>query len=167
MARTYFPLTTPSQRRLLFETWQATGDIAQACQVAHVGRRTFYYWKPRFLAEGYAGLEHFGSHVPHHPHQTAPDVVAQVIALKEEQPGWGKQRLADELAKAQNWVPLVSPNTVKRILRDAGLWSAPAVPAKKGGRLARTGRPTSLARPLLEISASSPPRTRRRNACPP
>ena len=42
MARTYFPLTTPSQRRLLFETWQATGDVEQACRVAHVGRRTFY-----------------------------------------------------------------------------------------------------------------------------
>ena len=63
MARTYFPLTTPSQRRLLFETWQATGDVAQACRVAHVGRRTFYYWKPRFCAEGYASLERFGSRV--------------------------------------------------------------------------------------------------------
>jgi hypothetical protein len=41
MTRTYFPLTTASQRRLLFETWQATGDVAHACAVAHVGRRTF------------------------------------------------------------------------------------------------------------------------------
>ena len=147
MARTYFPLTTPSQRRLLFETWQATGNIEQACRVAHVGRRTFYYWKPRFLAEGYAGLEQFASHVPHHPHRTAPAVVVQVITLKREQPTWGKQRLADELAKGQGWVPLVSPNTVKRILRDAGMWPEPALPAKKGGRPARTGPPTSPAKP--------------------
>ncbi len=42
MARTSVPLTTPSQRRLLCETWQTTGDGARACQVAHVGRRTFY-----------------------------------------------------------------------------------------------------------------------------
>lgn len=28
------------------------------------------------------------------------------------------------MAKANNWVPLVSPNTVKRILKDAGLWEA-------------------------------------------
>ncbi len=41
-AGVYFPLTTPSQRRLLFETWEATGDVALACRTAHVGRRTFY-----------------------------------------------------------------------------------------------------------------------------
>jgi transposase len=147
MARTYFPLTTPSQRRLLFETWQATGSVEQACRVAHIGRRTFYYWKPRFLAEGYAGLEQFGSRVPHQPHRTAPAVEAQVIALKQEQPSWGKQRLADELAQAHGWVPLVSPNTVKRILRDAGLWAEPAPSAKRGDRVVRTAPRTSPARP--------------------
>ena len=137
MARTHFPLTTPSQRRLWFETWQATGNVAQACQVAHVGRRTFYYWKPRFLAAGYAGLERFASHAPHQPHRTPPAVVAQVIALRQEQPEWGKQRLTDELAKGHGWVPLVSPSTVKRILRAAGLWSEPALPVKKDLLLSR------------------------------
>jgi len=33
-------------------------------------------------------------------------------------------------------VPLVSPNTVKRILRDAGLWREPAPPEKRGGPVA-------------------------------
>lgn len=55
--RTYFRPTTAAQRRLLFETWEATGDIDCACQAAHMGRRTFYYWKPRFVAGGYAALE--------------------------------------------------------------------------------------------------------------
>jgi hypothetical protein len=149
MARTHFPFTTPSQRRLLFETWQATGDVAHACELAHVGRRTFYYWKPRFLAAGYPGLERFASRAPHHPHQTAPVVVERVLALRQQQPAWGKQRLADELAKAQGWVPLVSPNTVKRILRAAGLWPAPAPPEKRGDPAARTGPPTSLAKPSM------------------
>lgn len=147
MARTYFPLTTPSQRRLLFETWQATGSVAQACQVAHVGRRTFYYWKPRFVTGGYAALEQFGSRVPHRTRRTAPAVAERVIALKEEQPSWGKRRLAEELAKVQGWVPLVSPNTVKRILRDAGLWPEPGRSGKRVGRAARTAPPTSPAKP--------------------
>jgi hypothetical protein len=147
MARTYFPLTTPSQRRLLFETWEATGDVAHACRVAHVGRRTFYYWKPRFLADGYAGLEQFASRAPAHPHRTAPAVEEQVIALRREQPTWGKRRLAEELAKAHAWVPLVSPGTVKRILCDAGLWSEPPPAAKRGGHAARTARPTNPAKP--------------------
>jgi hypothetical protein len=35
------------------------------------------------------------------------------------------------MAKANNWVPLVSPNTVKRILRDAELWPERGVGEKK------------------------------------
>jgi len=53
----HFRSTTPAQRRLLFETWQATGDVEAACASAPVGRRTFYSWKGRFEAGGYAALE--------------------------------------------------------------------------------------------------------------
>lgn len=134
--RTYFPLTTASQRRLLFQTWEATGDVAVACQRAHVGRRTFYYWKPRFITGGYDALERFASRAPKHPSRVAAEIERQVIALHQQHPEWGKQRLADELAKAHGWVPLVSPNTVKRILRDAGLWVEPRPAAKRGGRRA-------------------------------
>ena len=146
MARTHFPHTTPSQRRLLFETWEATGDVDEACRVAHMGRRTFYYWKPRFEAGGYAALERFESRAPHRPHRTAPAVEGRVVALRREQPAWGRRRLADELARANGWVPLVSPGTVRRILREAGLWPEPGPPAQRGGPVARTGRPTSRAR---------------------
>jgi hypothetical protein len=124
----------------VFETWQATGNVAQACQ------RTFYYWKPRFLAGGYPALEKFASQVPHHLHRTAPAVVAQVIALRQEQLGWGKRRLAAELAKGQGWMPLVSPSTVQRILRAAGLLPEAAAPEKRG-QPARTGPPPSPAKP--------------------
>jgi Homeodomain-like domain len=149
MVRTHFPCTTPSQRRLLFETWQATEDVERACRVAHVGRRTFYYWQPRFLLGSYPALEACASRAPQHPCRTEAAVAEQVIALRQQQPTWGKQRLADELAKANQWIPLVSPNTVKRILRDAGLWSEPAPAVKKGGRVARAARPRSLARPSM------------------
>jgi hypothetical protein len=62
--RIHFPLTTPQQRRLLFETWEATGDVDLACRTAHVGRSTFYYWKPRFTAGCYTALEAFASRAP-------------------------------------------------------------------------------------------------------
>ncbi len=135
MARTHFPQTTPSQRRLLFKTWEATGNVDQACRVAHVGRRTFYYWKPRFQDGGYAALATFASRARHDPGRIAPAVEQQVVAVRRQHPAWGQQRLADELAKTNGWVPLVSPNTVTRILRDAGLW-VPRRPEKKGGHLA-------------------------------
>lgn len=130
--RTHFPLTTASQRRLLFETWEATGNVDLACQTAHVSRRLFYVWKPRFLAGGYPALEQFASRAPKRTRRSAPEVEQQVIALRQAHPTWGKARLAAELAKANSWVPLVSPNTVKRILRDAGLWPEPAPRQKRG-----------------------------------
>jgi len=130
--RIHFPLTTAQQRRLLFETWEATGDVDLACRTAHVGRRTFYVWKPRFLAGGYAALSQFASRAPKRTRRTDPAVEQQVIELRQQHPAWGRQRIAVELAKANGWVPLVSPNTVKRILCDAGLWATQQQGAKKG-----------------------------------
>jgi len=147
MHRPYFRPTTAAQRRLLFETWAATGDVDRACQTAHVGRRTFYYWKPRFAAGGVAALETFASRARRTPSRVPAAVEAQVIATRQQHPDWGKQRIADELTKGNTWVPLVTPNTVKRILQDAGLWSGPAAPAQKGGHRAPTAPPSSPARP--------------------
>jgi trehalose utilization protein len=145
--RGHFPRTTPSQRRLLFETWEATGDIARACHTAHMGRRTFYYWKPRFAAGGCAALASFRKPVARAVRRTPAAVAERVIQARRQHPDWGKRRLADELAKGNNWVPLVSPNTVKRILREAGLWAPPAAPAQKGGRATPAAPPSSPARP--------------------
>lgn len=125
----HFPLTTAQQRRLLFETWEATGNVTRACRTAHVGRRTFYYWKSRFNHGGYAALDQFASAAPKQPARIAPAIEAQVVALHTDHPAWGKRRIADELAKAHAWQRVVSPNTVRRILRDHGRW--PAVDTKK------------------------------------
>ena len=130
--RIHFPLTTAQQRRLLFETWEATGDVFLACRTAHVGRSTFYVWKPRFDAGGYAALDQFASRAPKRIRRVADPIAQQVSALRQQHPDWGKQRLADELAKVNGWRPLISPNTVKRILHDAGLWISES-PGQKGG----------------------------------
>jgi len=145
--RIHFPLTTAQQRRLLFETWEASGNVTLACRTAHVGRRTFYYWKPRFEQGSYAALEHFAPMAPKQPHRTDPTIEEQVVALRQEHPAWGKQRIADQLAKANNWVPLISPNTVKRILRTAGLWATRVAPAKKGASQPSLARQKKAAKP--------------------
>lgn len=131
--RTYFPSTTAQQRRLLFEVWEETGNREEAYRRAHVSQSTFYNWKPLFEAGGYTALEATSSHAPHQPHQTPPAIEVQVVEVRRQHPEWGKRRIADELAKGNNWVPLVSPNTVKRILYDAGLWPEAENQAKKGG----------------------------------
>ncbi len=120
--RTYFSPTTRQQRHLLFTTWEETGSVTEACAKAHVSRQTFYNWKPRFEEGGYEALNECRSHAPKNPNRIGTDVEAQVIEMRRERAKWGKQRIADELAKRNSWVSVVSANTVKRILLDAGLW---------------------------------------------
>lgn len=134
--RTYFPPTTPQQRKLLFETWEATGSIVAACRKAHVGRGTFYYWKPRLEADGYTGLEAYQPKGPETGSVGASaEVKHQVIELRRVHADWGKHRIADEFAKSNNWVPVVSPNTVRRILAEAGLWGVePRGPKKASAK---------------------------------
>ena len=131
MTRIYYPRTTVSQRKLLFKTWEATNNVAKACSAARVSERTFYNWKPRFEAGGYEALEQFASHAPKQPNRTPEKIAREVIELRRQNGSWGKQRIADELAKKNNWTPVISPNTVKRILQDAGLWQQPESTAPK------------------------------------
>ena len=145
--RTYFPRTTAQQRQLLFEVWEETRDRDEACRRAHVSVGTFYVWKPRFEAGGYEALKMLQSLAPKVHYQTPPEIEADVVAMRQEHSDWGKRRIADELAKGNNWVPLVSPNTVKRILKDAGLWPQAESGAKKGGQRAVSAQPKRQASP--------------------
>jgi len=129
--RTYYGYSTYQQRKLLFEIWEKTGAVIQACQKAHVSRRLFYYWKSRIDEKGYAGLEKFDSRAAHHPNKKDERIEQKVLDLKNGNADWGKRRIAEELAKANNWTPLVSANTVRRILRSAGLWSGSGEGEKK------------------------------------
>jgi transposase len=119
---TYFGFSTAQQRKLLFETWEETGSVTQACQKARVSRGLFYYWKRRFDADGYAGLEMFESRVAHKLNYKDQAIAQRVVDLRKQHLDWGKVRISQEMARANNWVPIVSPNTVKRILQDAELW---------------------------------------------
>lgn len=119
---TYFGFTTSQQRKLLFEVWEATQNIEEACRQARVSQRLFYYWKPRFEKDGYDGLETFGSRVAHKLNKKDEAIEKKVVELRRANPDWGKLRISQEMAKVNKWVEVVSPNTVRRMLRDADLW---------------------------------------------
>jgi transposase len=128
---TYFGFTTVQQRKLLFQTWQETGSVTRACQIAHVSRGTFYHWKPRFDQKGVAGLEEHESRVAHKLNRKAEAIEQQVVELRRQHPDWGKMRIANEMTKQNNWVAIVSVNTVKRILQEAHLWPEQARSGRK------------------------------------
>ena len=139
--RPYFRPTTPQQRHLLFETWLATGNVAEACARARVSLRTFYYWRPRFEEGGFAALAEERSHAPKNPSRIAPDIVAQIIDLKQTHPDWGKLRIAKHIVRQNESIASLSPNTVRRVLIDAGLWPSSATPSHD----IRSGRTSSSA----------------------
>ena len=129
--RTYYGFTTAQQRKLLFEVWEKTKDIEKACQQARVSQRMFYYWKPRFKQFGYAGLEKFASRVAHKLNYKDKAIENQVIEMKLDNPDWGKARISHEMAKGNNWVAIVSPNTVRRMLETAGMWTGKVANGEK------------------------------------
>jgi len=133
LKRTYFRPTRAQQRRLLFETYEQTHDIDQACAVAHVARRTFFYWQRRYRAGGYAALEQELSRAPHKTRisPTPAGTVQAVIAYRQAHPGHGYRRIAAEIKKAHNWQAVISPTQVRRILLAAGLVPTAAVAQPK------------------------------------
>lgn len=124
----YYSTTSSSQRKMMFEIWQETNNVSKACRRARVSRAAFYYWKPRFEIDGYAGLEEPRSHAPHNPAKISPEIACKIIELKKSHPEWGRVRISDELMKMNNWKRPVSDSTVRRILISEGL-----MPSKKAG----------------------------------
>jgi transposase len=131
--RIYYPKTTLSQRRLLFQVWEETQDVAEACRQARTSKSTFYYWKARFETGGYEGLKEVEKTGPSRGIRVAESIQEKVVAMKKRQPEWGKRRIADELAKENSWVPLISANGVRRILVENGLWPEQGDEVKKKG----------------------------------
>ena len=121
--RPYFRPTTVQQRRLLFETYEATHDVREACGTAHVGRGTFYYWWPRYQAGGYEALEQELSRAPHRTRipPIAEAIVEEVIAYKQAQPQAGYRSVANGIRQAHQYQPVIGPTKVRRILLAAGL----------------------------------------------
>ncbi len=117
--KVYFGETTKQQRILLFETYEFTGNVTESCKKARVSRTVFYHWFPRFESEGYAGLEKPLSRAPHNPDKTPEAIEENVQSMKSAHPNWGKLRIAQELTKENNWEPVISPNTVQRIVKES------------------------------------------------
>jgi hypothetical protein len=118
---------------LLFESYEQTGSVAQACATAHVGRGTFYYWWPRFKSGGYPALEQEQSRAPHRTRipRLAEAIVQEVIAYKQAHPEAGYRTVANGVRQAHDWQPGVGPTKVRQILIEAGLVVKPsAAPAK-------------------------------------
>lgn len=96
--------------------------IADLCRQFGISRKTGYKWLAR-AATGQPLTDR--SRRPHtSPRQIAPDLEAQVLALREQHPAWGGRKLHHRLVAAGvDAVP--APSTITDVLRRAGMLAVP------------------------------------------
>src|SRR5665811_486039 len=105
-----------------------TSSMTTLCRRFGVARKTAYKWVARYRAGGAEALMDQSRRPSTSPHQTPPDLAAQVLALAEEHPTWGGKKLHFAL-RDDGMDPLPAPSTITKILRRAGrLRDVPVAP---------------------------------------
>ncbi len=88
--------------------------VSEAARRFGASRITVRKWRDRYQAEGPRGLADRSRAPKHIPHKTSERTAKRLLALRDQYPGWGPERLA-------MYFPLgCSPSAAARILRQAG-----------------------------------------------
>lgn len=117
-APVHYRSTTADQRCLLFNTVEQSDNVSAAARRAHVGRGTYYYWQPRYEAEGLAGLASERSRAPHHPRipATSAEVQTEVLAYHRAYPTEGCRRIAHAINQAHHWQKVIGHTKVHELV---------------------------------------------------
>lgn len=96
--------------------------ITELCRQYGVSRKTAYKWLRRFKKQGMSGLVDRSKRPKSSPLRVKPEIVLEVVRLKQKHRNWGPKKLVVLLAKSG--VPpedLPSRSTMCRILYSSGL----------------------------------------------
>ena len=109
---------TPEQKLLLLDTWKRSGlTMGVFEKLVGINKHTIYLWNKRFKELGPEGLMNRprgtgnGSQLPDLTKRT-------ILMLKEDNPGYGCQRISDMLARGPALA--ASASSVARVLHEAG-----------------------------------------------
>lgn len=136
--------TGPMDERLRFIAAISGGDgleMAEACRLFGISRKSGYKWLERYKAGGPAGLEDRSRAPKKSPWAIDAEVSAVVVAARNAHPTWGPRKLLDWLRPRQPKLQLPAASSVGDLLKRQGL-----VQARK--RRLRTEHPK---RPLLHV----------------
>ncbi len=112
---------TLQQKRTLITVYQQTGNMTLAMREAGIrSPRTAYLWWNRFSEAGEAALQPH-SHARNTQNRLPDPIVEQICQLRQQQPHWGRRRIADELAQYYGQ-QVASPASVEAVLRRADMW---------------------------------------------
>jgi transposase len=104
---------------LLFSTAEQTGNVSAAARRAHVGRGTYYYWRPRYRSEGAAGLATERSRAPHRTRipPVRAELREEVLTYHRAHPTEGYRTVAHRICQAHHRQKVIGHTKVGEIIR--------------------------------------------------
>lgn len=109
---------TPEQRLVLLDVWQRSDlPASDFAELAGLSPHSLYTWRKKFEAEGPAGLVGHKRGAPKGSRLPEPTKRA-ILLLKRSHPDWGRQRIHDELVRAEGLE--ASPGAIGKVLEGAG-----------------------------------------------
>ena len=94
--------------------------VSEVADRLGVSRQSVHTWIARYELGGLAALADRSHRPSTCPHQTAPELQAQICELRREHPGWGPRRIEHQLARL-GMDPLPSRSAIYRCLKRHGL----------------------------------------------
>lgn len=149
LARTGVELSREARVRLdWIDFHRRSGNVTRTCRHFGISRQTFYRWRRRYDPQDLTTLES-RSHRPHRRRRPtwSAALAAQVLALRQQFPRWGKDKLVVLLRRERI---AVSTSMVGRILsqlkRQGRLTEAPRTGVANSRRALRS-RPYAVRKP--------------------
>ena len=137
---------TARQRLKWFDYYNSHDhNVSLTCRHFGIARKTFYYWQPRYEAEGTAGLEERSRK----PKKVAKprwswELEQAVLRLREQYPRWGKEKLA-RLPELEGKAKVSTVGRILKRLKETGRLKEPVVRAISAKKRAK--RPYAVRKP--------------------
>jgi len=103
-------------------------NARKTCRHFGISPQTFYRWKRRYNPGDISSLEE-RSRRPHHLRQptASPELMTRVLKVREENPRWGKEKIARLLVEQGSHVAASMIGRILRRLKDRGVLKEPAI----------------------------------------
>ena len=142
-------ISREAQKRMKwFDYYYSHGSNARlTCRYFGISPQTFYRWKRRYNPQKLATLESLSCR-PRHTRQPtwSAELEQAVLHLREENPRWGKDKLADLLQDKGYRISVSMVGRIIRKLKDRGILIEPLLTPVSAGKRQRK-RPYAIRRP--------------------
>ena len=96
-----------------------TDNFRALCAAYGISAKTGYKWRERLLRRGLEGMAEASRRPHHHPDQLSPEVVCEMVRLKQLHPYWGPRKIRALYQRMHGQA--ASESSFKRMLARAGM----------------------------------------------